>query len=194
MTENLPRTGQPTWKLRSVIAAITRHNPVKAIQPDSEVRLSGVPLAGVVFFTPSSAWSAERFHVPAAAQVYHRHLLINILPEKPVTPAEGSGAVELSYRFRFGGRSRREDRSRHKLFTLIGNSDFEQLLEHSRISEADRIWIRGCNGRGQKRPFWQKVTTLPRRQLDSAGNELQAIELSRFGLTNREGHRFVSYL
>lgn len=86
------------------IAAITRRNPVKAIQPDSGVRLNSLV---VVFFTPSSARSVERFHVPAAAQVYHRHLLINILPEKPVTPAEGSGAVESSYRFRFGDRLRR---------------------------------------------------------------------------------------
>lgn len=67
----------------------------KAVRPDSALRLGSLV---VVFFTPSSAWSVERFE-PAAAQVYHRHLLINILPEKPVTPAEGSGAVESSIDF-----------------------------------------------------------------------------------------------
>lgn len=97
---------EPTWKLWLTWSSLQLHtaNPWKqAVQSDS-----GAWLNSLVFFTPSSVWSAERtFHVPAAAQVYHRHLLINILPEKPVTPAEGSGAVESSYRFHFDGRSRR---------------------------------------------------------------------------------------
>lgn len=46
---------------------------------------------------PRALAPARGFHRFAAAQVYRRHLLINILAKKPVTPVEGSGTVKSSY-------------------------------------------------------------------------------------------------